>query len=350
MLDGTLIFCKDGILRFQSLYDDKTMVPVIALQEVMNTQPAQTVIALLRNSAVLESGTTVGSFLLCLHPWANEMNWLTDRQVTAYIAEIRKPSAEVNAFDRVEIRRRIHAHRSMIHDPMPDDVDFIEWLNRERDLKWSDSWEVSFRLDICGYDDGDPANYSMSTDVHALKNVPLLVNQDALLLETYSSACDKPNLFNPTTVGAKKVEDRNLIAVNATVDNPISFKEMVEVVICDGLWHNTPQGAINMRALLMERMAEAVEELEEAVEELKPTALRLVGDENEEKPEEQHKTMTVKVADGAFSGLAESMNHHTREWHAILAAVDGKTDHVIRIGTYTEDTAPDNRLMGGFIE
>lgn len=358
MLDGTVIFCKDGVLRFESRYDDKHMVPVTALQDVLELEPSEMVMSLLRHDAVLDSGSTLGSFLLCLAPWAEQMNWLTDRQVTEYIKEIRKPSAEVNAFDRIELRRRVHAHRSMIHETIPEDVDIFDWLNRDRTapLRWSDSWSVDSTLDICGYVDGDPSNYSMSTDVHKLKNVPIVVNRSTLLMETVSKACDKQALFNKAAEGTKTVTDRNITLVSATVERSITFYELIETVVCDGLWHDTPQGARNMATLLSQRLEQMLEDDDssESVPEERPRpALSLVDENysnNATDAEQESSLPKVVIAEGAFDGLSATINKEVNFWESLLKSIEITTDHVIRIGTYSEDTVPDDRVMGGFIE
>ena len=40
-MDGKLIFCKDGILRFQSDYDNEKIIPYVLIEEALNIKPAK---------------------------------------------------------------------------------------------------------------------------------------------------------------------------------------------------------------------------------------------------------------------------------------------------------------------
>src|SRR5690606_9734947 len=95
MLDGTLIFCSDSVLRFRSVSDDKTAYPLPLVQQAMNREDDDPFFLLgcfdLRVS--VESGTTLANILIALEPWKALLGAYLKRDVEAYIDEVRKPVA-----------------------------------------------------------------------------------------------------------------------------------------------------------------------------------------------------------------------------------------------------------------
>lgn len=347
-MDGHVIFCADGVLRFRSDYDSKRLLPLVAIQEVLEYSPSKTFLQTLRRKATIEKGSTLGSFLMCIAPWASEAQDFTDRDVQAYITELRKPSGEVNAFDRIEIRQRTFVRRSMVHDPIPDDVDIIDWLNRQREIKWSNNWDVESDYDICGYTNGDPSNYSVSTNIHGIKNVPLVFNKNSVLVEGQSKMIPHTPLFNPSAEGVWEIGDHNLLAVNSSNEETASFSDLLKTVISHGLWYNSPQGCIAHRDLLMS-MKERVDEMAAEAAEDAPS-LSLVDDEYEAPAGDEAPVIKkVVVAPGAFDSLVEHSRSEGEEWELMVEAVSLTTQHVVRIGEVEEDTAPDNRLFGSIL-
>lgn len=345
-MDGHVIFCADGVLRFQSDYDSKRLLPLVAIQEVLEYSPSKTFLQTLRRRATIEKGSTLGSFLMCIAPWANEAQDFTDRDVQAYITELRKPSGEANAFDRIEIRQRTFVRRSMVHDPIPADVDIIDWLNRKREIKWSNNWDVESEYDICGYTNGDSSNYSVSTNIHSIKNVPLVFNKNSVLVEGQSKMIPHTPLFNPASEGVWEIGDHNLLAVNSSNEETVLFSDLLNTVISHGLWYNTPQGCIAHRDLLMS-MKEQVDELAAGADD--EPSLSLVDDDYVAPDDEEPAVKKVVVAPGAFDGMIAHSRSEGEEWDLMVEAVSLTTNHLVRIGEVEEDTAPDNRLFGSIL-
>lgn len=345
-MDGTVVFSKDGVLRFKHCADGSPSVPLILICDALGEDPQRMFIQQLRKPVLLESGSTVGTFLLCLSPFAQTVTDLCDRDVQSYIDEIRKPSAESLAFDRCEIRRKVHFGRKMYHEPMPDDVDFIEWINRDRgEPVWLDTYSISTDFDICGYTDGDVSNYSMSTSIHKLKNVPLVINRTAALLANKREATGTP-LFNETAAGVSEhrwgTDDRpnaaTVLVAKGESDEDITVYEFIKTVIEVGLWFNTPQGAIREHEML----AEMVKHL--------PDVTHLDEDEPEDADEnsegEETSGMTVSIAPGAFSGISSHYEREQEEWKELMSKISQIPSMPIRIGAIVEDVPTDDRAMG----
>ncbi len=343
-MEGTVYFCNDATLRFSSYYAQKgnVSIPLTALAEVLGKTNDMMLASVLRRPVIIETGVTVGSFLLALEPWKELVSALTDRQVGEYITELRKPSDEVNAFDRCEIRQMISITREYVPEPRPEGVDWLEWLNRpdRREIKWGDSFNCGAEYDICGYVEGDPSNYSMSTSIHRLKNVPLTINRVPAL---FIRDPEDVKLFNPEAKGVRVLPGRSdctMVAKAAEPDVAISLGELIEVVIAHGLWHDTPQGAVSLEEILKDRVAslnEILAEEEEAEEQ---------DDEDDEVEEEsEYKGRRIVIAPGAFDGMGQAIQYESELWDELRKAsfVQGAA---VRIGKIIETPTREQRAKG----
>lgn len=74
-----------------------------------------------------------GEYLFAIEPWKELLTAYLDRDVGAYIGEVRKPS-KPTAWDLewIGIDRRSSVYRAYQHQDMGDGEDFTAWLNRER--------------------------------------------------------------------------------------------------------------------------------------------------------------------------------------------------------------------------
>lgn len=90
-MEGKLIFCSDAILRFQSDYDETAAVPLLSIQNaIANTDPSSS--PFFHHTVLIEEGTTLASIFLAIEPWKALLAAYLDRNVGAYIDEVKKPS------------------------------------------------------------------------------------------------------------------------------------------------------------------------------------------------------------------------------------------------------------------
>lgn len=344
-MDGTVIFCNDGILRFQSASTETAAIPLELIQAAIGIDPYPFFLQQIRKPFLLEEGSTVGTFLLCLTPWASVVSDLTDRDVQKYITELRKPSADEPAFDRCEVRKCFGFSREMQHDPMPEGMSIIEWFNRPRgETVWLDTYESRCEYDISGYTNGDPSNYSMSTSIHKLKNVPLIINRVPIVV-VYDRPDHGAPFLNPDAAGVirhlrggdgddNRVAGQVLIA-KGTADEYMTTHDLLSVVIEQGLWFNTPQGAMREREMLDDIIASLPKDEDEPDS---PPA-------EDEVCEESNK-MTVSVAPGAFDGIVTHYENEKSEWEELVDKVKQSPSLPFRIGAVTETIPVDDRASG----
>lgn len=347
-MDGTVIFSKDGILRFRSNSKESVAVPLELIQEAQGKDPYPFFLQQIRKTFILEEGSTIGSFMICLTPWANVVSDLTDRKVQAYIDEIRKPSPEKPVFDRCEVRKQLSFSRELEYVPAPEGVNWLDWLNRERTPNWLNTYEMSRGYNICGYTDGDPSNYSMSCSIHELKNVPLVVNREPVMMSSIRND-HGPSLLNVGAAGVtiQHREDSynktGTLVAKGSKDTEMTVAELIEVVIEQGLWFDTPAGAINMTAMLKESMENLnLEEEPEDEEEPEAEEVEEVDEEDDSEP----KRMKIAVAPGAFSGIVNHVNREAEEWEELMAKMQPTSRLSYRIGEINEAVPVDDRAVG----
>lgn len=357
-MDGKLVFCKDGILRFQSDVDQKRLIPLLAIQKALDINGYKFFIQNIKKTIVLEKGSTMGSFMICLEPWAEVVGDLLEMDIEAYIKEARKPSAVKNAFDRIEVRRSMSISREIDFGERDKNMDIIEWLNTKKTPIYLDVFEMESSFDINGYIDGDPSNYSMTmTSIDELKNVPLVLNRSIVLMEFESSnAKEKGLVINKETLGVNHYDYINYI--ESSSEDSFTLYEIVKVVLSDGLWSYSPESAANQKEMLQESMKNLDErreqdkkdqEIEDAKPKLKIVASdgERVDDESDEDDESDKKPLKVEIAEGAFSSIGRHYEREGKEWEYISNLVD-KSD--IMIGVVDEDTVKDRRLRGCLLD
>lgn len=361
-MDGQIVFSNDGILRFRSHSDNKNIVPLILIQEQLKLTGYQFFLRNLQKSVMIEEGSTMGSFILALTPWADVASDLLDRNVKAYIDELRKPSDTKNAFDRVEIKKLMSFNRDIDFGERPEDMDWLEWLNTPKEPKMLNTFEMEETLDICGYVDGDENNYSMSmTTIGELKNVPLVVNRVKTFI-MYKSSLDKSKpLINKNSMGVNK--NKHFTYIDSKPDTDFTLMELIEAVFVHGLFYEHPSGAADTKALLTDRLSSLHEdesELDETDEpvDVKKPAFKVVNENGDledhnipdEKEENDGSIKEIHIAEGAFDSVIRHYQNEDLEWKYILESVDKNSKYPIRIGEIKEEVIKDRRLRGSIIE
>lgn len=338
-MDGIVIFCKDGILRFQSSMDTTSSVPMCLIEKSLNIPSHRFFLQNLYKHALIEKGSTLGSFLLCLEPWAETVMDLTDRNVPAYIAAIRKPGLAKNTFDYIEIKKITAVERNMHHPEMPEGMDFIEWINTQKEYTYLDTFDIHSGIHINGYVDNETSNYGIDMiDMAEIKNVPLILNRTHTFMEYERKAtADQGVLINKNTSGVKQYGAALYVESDNTHD--FTLFDLFNTVFCDGLWHYSPQGA----AVAKEELLQAISESEELFEQAEKPDLKLVDDDF---TTTQAEVKEVRIAPNAFAPLVEHFENEKSEWDHILSKVEKNSVYPIKIGKIEEDVSSNNRLCG----
>lgn len=92
-MEGQLVFCSDAILRFCSEYDDTAAVPLLSIQKTLAGADPYFLLKYFRHRVVIEQGTTLASIFLAIEPRKAPLTAWLDRDVGAYIDEVKSPPA-----------------------------------------------------------------------------------------------------------------------------------------------------------------------------------------------------------------------------------------------------------------
>jgi hypothetical protein len=334
-MDGKVVFCKDGILRFKSDYEDNRLVPVVSIQKLFEYNDSKMFLQLLKYAALIESGSTIGSFILCLEPWAESAGDYLDRDVKAYVDAIKKPSTLKNAFDEVVIKRTVQIGRDIDYGKMPDDMDFLEWLNTDKEPNIENTFEIDTTICVNGYMKGNANNYSMScTNIHELKNVALILERTIHFSEYKDSRITNQGfIMNEGTSGVFNA--KNLVFAETKDDIYIKLQTLIEAVFCDGLFYHSPAGADHTREILT-ALKDDIDNQKELDEE----------DIDEIEDEENSGKKKIVVADGAFDSIIRHSNAEKDEWDFIIKNIKTDNKYSVRIGKLDEDKPSEKRIFG----
>ncbi|EES4392226.1 hypothetical protein V9O26_003345, partial [Escherichia coli] len=283
-MEGKLIFCSDAILRFQSDYDETAAVPLLSIQNVIADTDPFFLLRFFHHTVLIEEGTTLASIFLAIEPWKALLAAYLDRDVGAYIDEVRKPSGPTTwDIEWIGIDRRSMVYRAYKRQEMQDGEDFSDYLNRERVL--TDEFEIESGCEASGFIKGEKERWSISGDVHEIKNLPVILYSKQTLMTS-----PKDGLLKKNVSGVKNSKHSCFVYG----DTSFSLREVMEAIFISGLFFYAPKDAASSLDELKASLAELEEERAE-----NPNA-ESTGNETDEES-------TIVVAEGAFDSLAAHM-------------------------------------------
>lgn len=334
-MDGTLIFCKDGILRFRSNYDEITAVPLLAVQKSLNEDDHLFLLQYFRHHVVIEEGTTLSHLFLAIEPWAKILGIYLDMDVVSYIDEIRKPSQAESLFDWIGIQKITSIHRAYQHHELKLGENFTRYFNRKRIP--TRRFDIEVACTANGYKNNDKEPYSISGDIHTIKNVPIMVS-DRQILASYGY--EKDNLINSHHIG---VSVSNKISyIQGAVE--FSLYEVLEAIFKDGLFYASPQVA-SYNLEMIKQLAEKIDENDSGIQELGVVE----RSEYTDKMSDDTK-ITIEIAEGAFDPMIEHMQAEQDYWIYIKSLCNSNSELPIRIGHVVEAKMPEYRFLNLIID
>lgn len=308
-MEGQLIFCSDAILRFQSDYDETSAVPLLSIQKAIADTDPFFLLRFFRHAALIEEGTTLASIFLAIEPWKELLAAYLDRDVGAYIEEVRKPSGPTTwDIEWIGIDRHCMVYRAYKRQDMEEGEDFSTYFNRERFP--TDEFDIESSCDASGFIKGDKERWSISGDVHEIKNLPVILYSKQTLMTS-----PKDGLLEKSVSGVQSSKHSCFVYG----DTSFSFSEVMEAIFISGLFFYAPRDAASSLDELKASLAGLEEELAE-VPKAEPAA-----NESEKEP-------TIVVAEGAFDSVAAHMETEAKEWQSIKRLCQREGELPIRIG------------------
>lgn len=328
-MDGALVFCKDAILRFRSDYDDLTAIPLLSVQACLQDEDPLFLLKYFRHPVIIEEDTSLSHIFLAIEPWEKLLSTFLDMDVMSYINEIRKPSRAESVFDWIGIQKVTSIHRAYQHQDIKPGEDFTSYFNRERIPTKNFDIEVDYTAN--GYKINDKEHYSISGDIHSIKNVPVVIS-DRQVLASYGY--EKSNLMNRKYSGV--TVNNKISYIQGKMD--FTFCEVMEAIFNDGLFYASPQAA-NDNLAMIKKMAEMLDRNESSHLE----GFDAKTSENTEESSEE-KRFAINIAEGALDPMIEHIEAEKIYWHYIKSLCDSESELPIRIGRIDEATLPEYRF------
>lgn len=323
MMEGQLIFCSDSILRFRSDYDETTALPLLSIQKTISDTDPFFLLRFFRHTVMIEEGTTLADIFFAIEPWKELLTAYLDQNVGAYIDEVRKPSQPTTwDLEWIGIDRRSSVYRAYQHQDMGDGEDLTAWLNRERIP--TDEFDIESSCDASGFIKGDKERWSLSENVHEIKNLPVILYNKQTLMTLQKDELLKESVSGVNSTGRSRF---------VYGDTSFSFHEMMEAIFISDLFFQTPCAA-----------ASCFDELKNSLDglgnEVSKEAESNLADSGDGKP------LKIEVADGAFDSLITHMESETENWQFIKKQCQKEGSLPVRIGVITPAKPPELRLCG----
>jgi hypothetical protein len=246
----------------------------------------------------------LASIFLAIEPWKALLAAYLDRDVGAYIDEVRKPSLPTTwDIEWIGIDRRSSVYRAYKRQDMEEGEDFSAYFNRERFP--TDEFDIESSCDASGFIKGDKERWSISGDVHEIKNLPVILYSKQTLITS-----SKDGLLKKNVSGVKSTKHSCLVYG----DTSFSFSEVMEAIFISGLFFYAPRDA----ASSLDELKASLAGLEEERTEVSKTAL--VANETDKEP-------TIAVAEGAFDSVAAHMETEAEEWQSIKSYASEKVSY-----------------------
>ncbi|CNI44367.1 Uncharacterised protein [Yersinia massiliensis] len=323
MLEGQLIFCSDSILRFRSDYDETTALPLLSIQKTISDTDPFFLLRFFRHTVMIEEGTTLANIFFAIEPWKELITAYLDRDVGAYIDEVRKPSKPTTwDLEWIGIDRQSSVYRAYQSQDMGDGEDFTTCLNRERIP--IDEFDIESSCDASGFIKGDKERWSLSENVHEIKNLPVIFYNKQTLM-----TLQKDELLRESASGVNST-DRSRFVYG---DTSFSFYEVMEAIFISGLFFHSPLAAEGSYEELKNNLSGLENEVSKGTE---PN----LADSGEDKQ------LKIEVADGAFDSLITHMDSETENWQLIKKQCQKDGFLPVRIGVITPAKPPELRLCG----
>jgi hypothetical protein len=323
MMEGQLIFCSDSILRFRSGYDEITALPLLPIQKTLTDADPFFLLRFFRHTVMIEEGTTLANIFFAIEPWKELLTAYLDRDVGAYIDEVRKPSKPTTwDLEWIGIDRRSSVYRAYQYQDIENGEDFTAFLNHERIP--INEFEIESSCDASGFIEGDKERWSLSENVHEIKNLPVILYSKQSLM-----TLQKDDLLKENVPGVKSTAHSRFVYGETS----FALYELMEAIFISGLFFHSPQAAASSAEELKDRLAGLKHEVSEEIE--------FNRDDNEEE-----KPLKVGVAEGAFDSLITHTASEAEKWQFIKKRCQKESFLPVRIGVITPAKPPELRLCG----
>lgn len=347
-MDGTLIFCQDGVLRLQADFDDKEAIPLAFIQKFTDAENDDLfMFDYLNHTVQCEEGVTLANVMLAIAPWSKFLSRMLGIDLDAYLSEIRKPTELENDLDWIGL-----STITLIARPNNaigvNGIDSIGFLFANQDAL-PKGFFMDSHTKAHGYIKDDTNAYSIDGDIQTLKNLPVYIDNYHYLMD-YQEEESKSHLFNQRYGGVKKHPvNGSYIEVMQTC----KLNMFLEGLFKRGIYYPTPEISEEENAKL-DAISDSLNEAEYAEELPSKQTLSIVTDTPEEEIVDPSIIFSDKMLDSIMqqdelSEVLESFldyfDARQNQWDALTEACHHDDDYQIRIGQIKIGQSPQRFLL-----
>lgn len=343
-MEGNLVFCNDGTLRFHSDHDEKTTLPLISIQQTLENNPFY-LLRFFDYHVDIERGTTLRHILYALEPWAELLTNYLDIDIKAYIQEVRRPRIHSTPkYEWIGISRTssIVRHTKISNE---DQEEFEKTNNLNNLLKSQVYITPEFTLDYgfsaSGYNSGDNQHHSISCNIHKIIDCQVIIHEkDSIIVGLHP---DEKIDLSKTIMGAYK--HHNAVFLTGTIDC-VLFNEFLHALFVNGIYYQSPSDADDGLEII-EEAVEALKLLSERVEILaKRSKFKVVGEE-ELPTNEQPKTLELTISSDTLQDILDFHEYEKMEWENLknkVSQIPSNGKNNIKIGNIKYAIPPEIRI------
>lgn len=235
-MDGQLVISKDSILRLKLFYN-KDALALASIQQQFEGNKDFFIFQHINKYITLEDGVTVANVLKALEPWADILSSMYDVNIKSYIDFIKKPSFARNAYDWIGIQKIYEVGRDIefIRDEDSSDKRYMQTKVK----KELNTFSMEEKYTVSAYKKNDPEHYCIGSNLHAIKNIPLIISDINIL--TVFNMSEQP-IINPSLKGFQEQGNVGYLVGN----NQLTLNELLNALFQYGFYARTPEDGEKM--------------------------------------------------------------------------------------------------------
>lgn len=343
IVEGTLIFCEDGILRLQTEFDTKESIPLEFIQKFENAKDDPFFLFdYLNHPVACEEGVSLANIMFALSPWTPILSRMLGIDLEAYLAEIRKPTELEVDLEWISINTVTFIAIPSFPLNLESVNNFDVFFNEEDASPKGFVIETSTKA--YGYIKDDNNAYAIDGDIQTLKNLPVYIDPVHYIID-YKSPNTKSHLFNLRAKGVQKYGEKGSFIESIKT---CALRDFLDGLFKKGIYYPNPEISLAEN----EKLDAISFSLNESEEEVMSTNHQLtLVDEN---APNDFETFSNQLLDNMLGqeGLNDVLedfidyfNERQRQWDELTKACHHDDDFQIRIGQIKIGKVPQRNLL-----
>lgn len=299
---GKVVFCNDSVLRIKSEKGGKSIYYPLHDVQTYLKEDDLCILHFMKQPATIEEAATLANIILALEPWKKIISYYIGRNLDAYCTACKTLGSTEQEFSFLEISRYYSTGRVFKYAPLKDFDNLNDYFNSNHRTP-TDLFHAEERISMCGFNEGDKNNYSMSDCAFSkLRNTPVI-----LVSRQTNSFClidDKVKIFNNKIKGIYQDKKGSALYYSKA---EYTLNDIIEAVFEDGLFYENPVSE-KSSAAFYDMLHSALEEAKELIESEKKPVLKLVSEDLSKADFGNDNNIKAVVSPGAFdSGMEEEI-------------------------------------------